>query len=146
MQNFLNNVEAVVVEAAAAAGQTTLTTDAIDMAGWTGVCFEVHFGDVTAASVLDFAIEHSDEAGANFTEITDGALTKTADGTAEDNKLWMIDVVRPTKRYVRATLARGSQNAVVNGIRAYKYGPRNAPVTQGSTVLGTLTLPNGAAA
>lgn len=145
INNLLNNVEFVVVEASAAAGQSTLTTDTVDTAGWTGVVFVAALGDVTAASALDFAAEHSDESNANFAELA-GALTHTADGTNADDKLLILDVVRAEKRYVRATLGRGDANAVVSGIYAIKYGPKETPVAQGETVLGSATLANPKAA
>lgn len=145
MNNLLNNVEVVVVEAAAAAGQTTLTTDTIDMAGWTGVMLVAHLGDVTDTSELGFAAHDSDESNANFDDL-ENPLAYTAGASDADNKLMILDVVRPEKRYVRGVLTRGTANAVVNGIVAYKYGPINTPVTQGDTVLASATLPNPARA
>lgn len=145
MNNLLNNVEFVSVENAAVAGTSALTTDTIDMAGWTGVVFVAKLGDVTADSVLGFAAHDSDEASANFDDLED-PLAYTAAAADADNKLLVLDVCRPTRRYVRAVLTRADQNAVVDGIWAIKYGPLEAPVTQGATVLASGTIPNPARA
>jgi hypothetical protein len=145
MNNLLNNVEFVVVEAAASAAQTELVTDTIDMAGWTGVVFVAHLGDVTTGSVLGLKAEHSDDDDSGFADLA-GALAFTAGASDADNKLLVLDVVRPTKRYVRASLTRTTANAVVNGIQAIKYGPLHRPIAQGDTVLDSDTLPNPAEA
>jgi hypothetical protein len=142
MNNLLNNAEFVVVGASASAGQTELTTDVIDMAGFTGVVFVVHLGDVTNGSVLGLAADHSDDADADFEDL-EGPLAHTANATNADNKVLVLDIVRPEKRFVRARLTRGTANAIVNGVLAIKYGPLHAPIEQGDTVLASETLPNG---
>lgn len=145
MNNLLPNVEFVVVEAAAAAGQTKLTTDTIDMAGWTGVVFIVHLGDVSDGSVLGLTAEHSDDDDSGFADLG-GALSFTAGASDADNKLLILDIVRPEKRYVRASLTRTTANAAVNGITAIKYEGPHVPIVQGDTVLASAVLPNPKAA
>lgn len=145
MNNLLNNVEFVVVEAAAAAAQSALTTDTIDMAGWTGVVFVAHLGDVSDGSVLGLTAYDSDESNANFDDLED-PLAFTAGASDADNKLLILDVVRPERRYVRCVLSRTTANAIVGGIIGIKYGPLHTPVTQGETVLASGTLSNPARA
>lgn len=141
MNNLLNIVEFVSVENAAVAGTTSLTTDVIDMAGWTGVVFVAKLGDVTSGSVLGLAAYDSDANGSGSDDL-ENPLAFTAGASDADNKLMILDIVRPTRRYVHAVLSRGTQNAVVDGIWAVKYGPKDTPVTQGATVLASATLPN----
>lgn len=143
--NLLPNAEFVVVELAAATGTTELTTDVIDMAGFTGVVFVAQLGDVTDTSVLSLTADHSDESGSGFVALA-GALSFTAGAADADNKAMILDIASPEKRYVRARLGRGTAAAVLNSIIAIKYGPRNAPVTQGATVLASATLANPKAA
>lgn len=145
MHNLLPNVEFVVVEAAAAAAQTELTTDVIDTYDCDGVVFIAHLGDVTAASVLGFVADHSDASGSGFDDL-EGPLAFTAGASDADNKLLILDIYKPEKRYVRARLTRTAQNAVVNGITAIKYGLRSVPKTQGATVLASGLLANPSAA
>lgn len=145
MKNLLPNVEVVVVEAAAAAGTTELTTDVIDMAGFTGVMFVAHLGDVTDTSELSLTGDHSDASGSGFVELA-GAISHTADATDADGKALVLDIASPEKQFIRARLGRATANAVVNGIIAIKYGPVHAPVDQGDTVLASATLANPSAA
>lgn len=145
LNNLLNNVEFVVVEASASAATTELTTDVIDMAGWHGVAFVAHLGDVTTGSVLGFVADHSDDGATGWDDLG-GALAFTAGASDADNKLLILDLVRPTKRFVRARLMRTTANAILGGIVAVKYGPTFAPVNQGATVLASATLANPQAA
>lgn len=141
INNLLNAVEFSVVENAASAAQTELTTEVIDMAGWTGVVFVASLGDVTTGSVLGFVADDSDTGVGDWDDL-EGPLAFTAGASDADNKLLILDIVRPERRYVRARLQRGTANAVVGNIIAVKYGPKEQPVTQGSTVLDSATLPN----
>lgn len=145
MHNLLPNVEFVVVEPASAAGQTELTTDVIDMANWTGVVFVASLGDVTNGSVLGLVADHSDQSNSGFVALA-GALSHTADATDADNKLMILDVAYPEKRYVRARLTRTTANAAVNGIIAIKYRGARTPIEQGATVLASAVLANPKAA
>ena len=145
MRNLLNSVEFVKVENAAVAGTSTLTSDAIDMAGWDGVVFLADLGDVTSGSVLGLTAEHSDNDSTGFDDL-EGPLAFTAGASDADNKMLILEVTRPEKRYVRAVLTRGSANAVVSSIIAMKYRSLHAPVTQGSTVLDSAILANPQAA
>jgi len=141
INNLLNAVEFVAVEPAASAAQTELTSEVVDMAGWTGVVFMAYLGDVTTGSVLGLTVDDSDT-GVGAWDDLEGPLAFTAGDSDADGKLMIIDVVRPERRYVRARLTRTSANAVVNGIVAIKYGPKDQPVVQGDTVLDSATLPN----
>lgn len=145
MHNLLPNVEFVVVEAAASAAQTELTTDVIDTADCDGVVFIAHLGDVTTGSVLGLVVDDSDEDDTGFDDLA-GPLAFTAGASDADNKLLILDVYKPERRYLRARLTRTSANAVVNGITAIKYGKREVPVTQGATVLDSALLANPARA
>ena len=144
MNGLLDKVLIDVIEAPATAGTSTLTSDTVDLAGWTGCLFIAKLGDVTSGSVLGLAI-HDSEDDTNYDDL-EGPLAFTAGASDADNKFLVLDVVRPEKRYLRAVLTRGSQNAVVEGIWAIKYGPLSTPVTQGSDVLLSDTLANPARA
>lgn len=143
--NLLPNVEFLVVEAAAVAGQTELTTDVIDTADCDGVVFVAHLGDVTTGSVLGLAVDDSEASGSGWDDL-ENPLAFTAGASDADNKLLILDVYKPEKRYLRARLTRTTANAVVNGITAIKYGKRSVPVTQGATVLASGLLANPARA
>ena len=132
------------VEAAATAATTTLTTDVLDMQGYDGVTFIAALGDVSDTSVLSLAVYEHTANAASGTAISGATAGATAGASDYDSKLLIVDVQKPSKRYVYATLARGTANAVVNGITAIRYkGSHSCPVTQGSTVMQLTKVQGG---
>lgn len=123
------------VEAAAAAGQTALTGDVLDMQGWENVCFIAITGDVTATSVLTLSAYAHTANAASGAAITDASATYTAAASDADSKLMIVDVRQPQKRYVYPYLTRTTADAVISGIIAIRYNGEKLPVTQGSSVL-----------
>jgi hypothetical protein len=121
-----------------AAAQTEVVSDVLDMAGYDSVMIIATLGDVTSTSVLTLTVK---ENTANSTSsptpstVTDATCTFTAGATDADNKLMIVDVIRPSKRYVFASLTRTTANAVVDSITAIQYNSRSVDVSQGSTVL-----------
>ncbi len=145
MNNLLNNVEFVRVANSSAAAQKAVDGVAIDMAGKVGATFVASFGTVTTASVITLKAQFSDDGATNWKDIA-GSVTHTANGTDANNKILVLDVVRPEKRFVRAVVTRTAANAAVDGVNAIVYGPLNRPVAQGTTVLGAATVANATAA
>lgn len=137
--NLSKSIKVTVVEAAATAATSTLTTDVLDMSGYEGVIFMALTGDVTAASVLTLTAKgNSANSVSSPTPVTQKATDAvTAGATDADSKLLMVDVYKPTLRYMFATLARADQNAVVGGIIAIQYGARNKPTTQDASVIAS---------
>jgi len=142
--NLLRDVEISRVANDAVAGTADVVTSAVDMSGWGGVIFVAALGDVTAGSVLSLGVQECDTSGGSYSPVT-GTTGKTAGASDCDNNLLLVDATKPTKQFVQGVLKRGTQNAVVDGILAIKYGPLHRPVTQGATVIGALTLPNASA-
>ena len=68
-------------------------------------------------------------------DITASVVSWTADATDADNKLMLLEIFRPTKRFLRVTLTRTVANTVLDGIFAFQSNPAEAPVTQHSSVL-----------
>lgn len=135
--NLIKDAKFVVVEAAAVAGTTTITTDVVDMAGFDSVAFVAHLGDVTATSALALTVFSNDTNDTTTPTETEAAASFTAGASDADNKLMIVDVTCPRQRYVYATLERGTANAVVNGIIAILYNAHNKPVTQPASVLAS---------
>ena len=138
MFSLLKNCDISLVEGDATAGTSTLTSDVLDMQGWDGVAFIAVTGDVTDTSVLTLtALDDTDDNVSGATAITGAAATFTANASTADEKLLIVDVYRPQKRYVHCTLARATANAVVGGIIAIRYRGKKLPITQGSTVVAS---------
>ena len=138
--NLLKDMKVLPVEAAASAGQTTLTTDVVDMQGFESVAFIAYLGDVTDTSVLTLTGYTNDTADTVSPTALASPATYTAGASDADNKLMVLDLHRPRERYVYATLARGTANAVLNGIVAVLYNASDMPVTQDATVIASSFL------
>ena len=136
--NFLANSKLTRVEPGAVAGTTTLTSDVIDMKGFDAVTFIALLGDVTDTSVLTLQAQQGDQSdGSDAANLAGVLATFTAGPTDADDNMLAVEVARPTKRYVRVTLARATANAVVDGIVAVQSNPAEAPITQDASVLAT---------
>ena len=136
--NFLTNSKLTRVEPAAAAAQTTLTSDVIDMQSFDGVVFIAFLGDVLDTAVLTLQAQQGDQSdGSDATNLAGVLATFTADATSADNNMLAVEIARPTKRFLRVTLTRATANAAVDGIVAVQSNPAEAPVTQDASVLAT---------
>lgn len=135
--NLTKNALFTRVENAAAAGQTTLTTDTLDMKGYDGCTFIAALGDVTDTSVLTLTIATGDASDGSDAADTGIIATFTAGASDADNKLLIAEIVRPLKRYVTATLDRGTANAVVDGIFCIQTDANTEPVTQSASVVAS---------
>lgn len=128
--------EAALNNTAAGTGDT-LNGDIIDLGSggsFDSVCFVAKVGDVVATAVGTLKAYAGDASN-----LSDGAYKTitasfTADATNSDNKLVILDVVKPGKRYVRPDFVRATANIPVESIIAVKYNSRTQPVTQGADV------------
>lgn len=137
--NLSKSIKVTVVEAAAAAAQTELVTDVLDMSGYEGVMFLALLGDVTSGSVLTLTAKgNSANSVSSPTPVTQKATDAfTAGATSADSKVLMVDVYRPTLRYVFGSLTRTTADAVVGGIIAIQYGAGLKPTAQDATVIAS---------
>ena len=134
---FLKNFKVVRCKNAVAAGTTDITdATGVDTSGFNGVAFLVHFGTITGSAVTSVKLQQSDDDASadDYTDI-EGSSVTVAD--TQSNKICIVSIMKPLKKYVRAYVDRGTQNAVVDSITAILLDPRVAPVTQDSTVMAT---------
>lgn len=133
---FLENNRLAVVEAAAAAAQTELVSDTVEMKHNEGVVFLAILGDVTATSVLTLTLQTGDASDGSDAEDTGIIATFTAGASDADSKILAVEGSGPTKKYCRAKLTRTTADAVVGGIVAIQTNPRgHVPITQHATVI-----------
>jgi hypothetical protein len=137
--NLLKDVKITVVEATAAAAQTELVTDVLDMSGYEGVMFIALTGDVTTSSVLTLTIKgNSANSVSSPTPVTQKATDAfTAGASDADSKVIVVDLYKPTLRYIFGSLTRTAANAVVGGVIAIQYGARNKPTAQDASVIAS---------
>jgi hypothetical protein len=125
---------------AVAAGTSDQTGTAQDLQGWEGVLFIAAVGALTATQITSLKAQaSSDDAATDAYADISGAVAGPLTDT-DGNKLLVLNVHRPTKRYVKPYIDRGTANAVIDGIFAIKYGPRNVPTSQDSTVMAAVAV------
>lgn len=121
---------------AVAAGTSDQNSSSVDMAsdgGWDGVRFIFLAGTLTSSQVTKLKAQvSSDDGGSDdFSDLASSASTAMAD--ADSNKMIILDIQRPPKRYVRCVVDRGTANCVIDGVIAEMYRGRNLPSTIDST-------------
>lgn len=124
---------------AVVAGTSEQDSTVLDMTGFDAVLFIALLGDVTSGSVITLTVKENSANSTSSptpTAVTNAATAAyTAGATDADNAALIVDVVRPTKRYVFAALTRTTQNAPIDGMIAIQYRTRDIPVSLDATVL-----------
>ena len=120
-----------------AAGTTTKTSAAIDLQTYQAngsLLFTLTLGTITATGTGVYKIQYSDD-NSSWTDVT--SATMSWDDTMSDKKL-AIEIVRPTHRYYRTSIARATANSVITRNDVIMSGLRKLPPTQ-STAAGNFT-------
>jgi O-glycosyl hydrolase len=125
------------------AGSADVTDcNVVDMQNFDAVRFIVGFGTITAGAVTSINAKQAD-AKTSDTALTSGQDllgTKVTVADDGDNKVYVLDIVRPQKRYLQLLIKRATQNAVVDFAIHEKYHARTLPVTQTSGSVGVHEL------
>ena len=116
------------------AGATAVTSVPIDTAGYEGVRLMIGFGAIVSGAAT--SIKARQGAAANMSDGADLAGTSQTVADTDDNKIRIVDIYRPEKRYVDLVTSRATQNATIDFLVAEFYGVRVKPVTQHATVAG----------
>lgn len=117
-----------------AAGTSDINGATLDMAGWDGVLMLVTFGAITTGAVTSIKAQQGN--AANLSDAADLAGTGQVIADTDDDKTFYIDLYKPTKRYVRLVVDRGTQNAVVASALYIQYRGAKAPAVHGTGVAG----------
>lgn len=115
------------------AGTTDINTDIVDTAGYDGVAWIVTFGAITSGAVTSVKIQQG--AAANMSDAADLEGTAITVADDDDAQMALTEVIKPTERYVRLVVDRGTQNAVVENVTAILFKGSVLPVTQDSTAV-----------
>lgn len=126
-----DNILFTKVEDHTTAGTSTVDSDSIDMANYTGVVFFTSYG--TAATDNGCHIESSSDDGSSdsFADLTG---TEALSGSSDED-VW-LDLRNPRERYVRASCLRGT-SSTLETVWAFRYGGRSLPTD--NTTTGTIT-------
>jgi hypothetical protein len=131
--NLSPNVKVTRVITAQAAGTSAVNGTVLDMQGFDGVVFVASFGALTATQVT--SLKAQDGATANLSDATDlaGSLTGPL-ADADGNRSLVLEICKPTKRYIRPVINRATANAVIDGVVAIQYASSKSPTTNDATV------------
>jgi hypothetical protein len=144
MKSILKDGKFSVGLIAVTAGTTDQDTGVYDMSGYDSIAFLLLTGDATSGTVLElqvFGNTASSTSSPTPTQLTSSSATYTsASATDADSKLLVVDVYKPSYRYIFARCKRGTQNCVLGGIVAIQYNARTVPTTQDATVLASALL------
>lgn len=131
-------VSSAITPTAGAAGTTAINGSIIDMAGSDSVMAVVRAGAVTAGAVTSIKWQQdTDSAGGTMADLLGTAMTIVDD---DDGQLFVSDLVKPQKRYVRIVVSRATQNAVISSANYLQYSARKMPVVQDVADLVTYEL------
>ena len=136
--NLSKNVK--ISRAISPADGTAATTDingvTLDMQGFEGVLMEVVMGAITGTAVTSIKAQQGAES--DLSDAADLEDTGQSIADSDDNEIFYIDLYRPTERYVRVVVDRGTANAVVASATYFQYGAKEGPVSHGTYVSGEI--------
>ena len=139
-QNFLpeHRISIAVAASARAAGQTAINGAMVDMQGYEGVVAVVEMGTIAATAVTSIKWQQSDTTtSADFSDLEGTGIAIAAD---DDDEIFVSELYKPTKRYVRAVVERGTANAALRAATYVQYKARTAPVVQGTGVTSEVNV------
>lgn len=128
-RNLLNDAQFTKVADHTAAGTDPVVSAIVDMAGFTGVVFLTSVGTANAGNFISVQQDDVNAAGG----MADLAGTKLISGSSDEDLI--VEVVRPSKRYVQCTVTRGS-SSTCESIWAIRYGAVQ-PQLAANSVSGT---------
>lgn len=133
--NLSLHISPVRISNAVAAGTSTVTSSALDMLDYDGVLFVISLGAITATSVTVAKVQQSSDDGSadDYTDLA-GTATVTPTPSTDDNKVLLIDIYKPAKRYLKAVVTRTTANCVIDGILAIRYHGHVQPAALDATV------------
>jgi hypothetical protein len=136
--NLGHDVKITRVSAAAAAGITAVNSAVVDTQDYDGVMFIALFGTITATGVQSLKAQMG--ALANGSDQADIAGSKATVLDTQSGFAAVVDIVRPTQRYVRGVVQRATANSVVDGIIAIQYRADKRPTVQDAASIAATVI------
>lgn len=123
---------------AVAAGTSVQNSSWVDCQNCSGVRFVALFGALTASQVTSMKLQGADASDkGDATDLlaseTGTVVTTAALADADGNKMLVAEVYKLKCRYVRATIVRGTANAVIDGVVAFKQVKHPQPYPKDAT-------------
>lgn len=127
-------ISVAITPTAGGAGTTDINGTTLDMAGFESVLMVVTFGAITSGAAT--SIKAQQGSASDMSDAADLAGTGQTIADTDDDKTFYIDLVKPTERYVRLVVDRGTQNAVVASALYIQYDSKKQPASHGTGVSG----------
>jgi hypothetical protein len=128
-RNFLQGCQITKVADHTGAGTDPVVSAIVDMKGYTGVVFVTSLGTANAGNYIT-AQQDTDPAGGTMADLLG---TKVTSGSTDEDLI--VEVAKPTERYLRASVTRGS-SSTCESIWAIRYGA-STPQLAGNSISGT---------
>jgi hypothetical protein len=124
------------------ANNTDSNSDILDMSGWDGVVFICPVTDCAATGVATLKAEQDDaNADGGMAALTGASATATcAINDDLNDKILVLDVYKPTKRYVQAVRTSAVANIAFGNVIAIQYRGRNAPPVEHASILDLVAV------
>ena len=130
MRDFLQANRLTKVADHTVAGTDAVESASVDLAGFRGVVFLTSVGTANAGNTLKAQQSSDDGASDGWSDL---AGTLVTSGSSDEDLI--LEVVRPTKRYVRAVVTRGA-STTCESIWAIRTGA-STPQLAANSVSGT---------
>ena len=130
-RNFVDGSRILNANLAASAGTTDKNGDSIDTVDCESIVFVVTMGSIAATAVTSLKVQSRDSSSDSWADETGASMTIAAN---DDNDVFVLELVKPLKRYVRGVVDRGIANATIVAGLAFLTHNRKEPVTHGSIV------------
>ncbi|MCC6192267.1 MAG: hypothetical protein IT318_24815 [Anaerolineales bacterium] len=111
-----------------ASGSADRNGAVFDMAGFEGVLMIFKMAAIAAGAVTSIKAQQGQ--ASNLSDAADLAGTAQTVADDDDNQIFIIDLYRPTERYVRGVVDKDAVNATAETLTYIGYGARELPVTQ----------------
>lgn len=100
----------------------------LDMAGFDAVMVIVKMADIAVGAATSIKMQQdTDSTGATMADLLGTGITIADD---DDNQVFIIDLVKPTERYVRVVVDKDAANATNESALYIQYMARDLPVVQ----------------
>lgn len=110
-----------------ASGTATRNGATLDMSGWDGVLVVCKHATIAGSAAGDIHMEQGADSG--LSDAADLAGTAIAIADDDDDQTFVIDLYKPTERYVRAVVTKNAANAQAESVLYIQYRGRKLPVT-----------------
>lgn len=109
-------------------GSTDRKGASLDMLGFEGAMIVVKFAAIATGAVASVKVQQSaKDVDADFADLKGTAIAVADD---DDNQVFIIDVYKPQKRFVRVYVDKDGANSTAEMAWYAQYEPREEPITQ----------------